>query len=185
MVGQVPAAVRFVGPSGAFTALRSKVAADRWSQPLTIGDPVGEWLAAGGAAKFTRVDDDRVNDVRTISTNADLRYLTWRFATPLLGYRVVHDGENAVIVRARCRGKASELAVVARYGAARDADRLAARAAKHAGADYAIRVGAPSAASGWLPLPGGGPVLTWRNINDQGLPPLANWNLELGDVELF
>jgi hypothetical protein len=31
----------------------------------------------------------------------------------------------------------------------------------------------------------GGPVLTWRTINNDGFPLLANWSLSLGDIELF
>jgi hypothetical protein len=27
----------------------------------------------------------------------------------------------------------------------------------------------------FAPLPGGGPVLTWRAVNDPGMPPLSNW----------
>ena len=43
-------------------------------------------------------------DVREIRTNVDDEFLAWRFGTPLLGYRVVDDGDSAVIVRARMRG---------------------------------------------------------------------------------
>ena len=36
-----------------------------------------------------------------------------------------------------------------------------------------------------VPLPGGGPRLTWRAVCDHGPPPLPNWDLCLGDLELF
>ncbi len=180
-VGRLPAAVRFVGPGGALAAVRSRVPADRWSQPLDIGEAVGDWLARRGP-------DGRWPepvDVRELRTNADEEYLDWRFGTDLLGYRVVDDGDAAVIVRSRRRGSALELAVVAAFGPGSASDRLAGRAAKEAGADYAIRLGQPQMSSGFNLLPGGGPVLTWRAVNDAGPPPLSNWAVELGDIELF
>lgn len=181
VVGKLPAAVHFTGPGGALTSLRSRVPADRWSQPLDVGEPVPEWLARGGPADRRPVP----TDVREIRTRADDEFLAWRFGTPLLGYRVVDDGDAAIIVRARRRGAATELALVATFGDARAADRLAARTARTAGADYVIRIGPRQKGSSWLPLPGGGPVLTWRALNDAGTPPLANWAVSLGDVELF
>jgi hypothetical protein len=124
-------------------------------------------------------------DVREIRTHADDEYLAWRFGTPLLGYRVVDDGDSAVVVRARRRGRALELAVVAGFGDPFDVDRLAGDVAGEARASYAIRIGSPRLSAGFVPLPQGGPVLTWRAVNDTGLPPLSNWALTLGDVELF
>jgi GNAT superfamily N-acetyltransferase len=184
-VGKLPTAVRFIGPSGALTALRSKVPADRWSQPLTVGEPVDAWLDAGGATPWLERWRSEPVDVRTVRTNLSEEFLRWRFATPLLGYRVVDSDEAAIIVRSRRRGDATELAVVGAFGDPTSADRLATRTARRAGADYAIRLGAHRSSSGFVPLPGGGPVLTWRAVNDAGMPPLSNWGLSLGDVELF
>ena len=47
-VGHVPAAVRFTGPMGALAAVRSRVPAERWSQPLGVGETIEEWLRRGG-----------------------------------------------------------------------------------------------------------------------------------------
>jgi glycosyltransferase involved in cell wall biosynthesis/GNAT superfamily N-acetyltransferase len=180
-VGRMPAAVRFSGPNGAVAALRSRVPADRWSQSIDVGDDVNEWLDRGGPG------DRRPEpvDVRELRTNSSAGYLRWRFGTDLLGYRVVDDGEAAVIVRARRRGASTELALVASFGPSASADRLAARAAREVGAAYAIRLGQPQMSSGFVPLPSGGPMLTWRGLVDVGAPPLSNWALELGDIELF
>lgn len=183
-VGRLPAAVHFVGPRGAAAALRSRVPADRWSQPLSIGVVVEDWLAATGPGDRWPVPVD----VREVRTNLDEKFLAWRFGGPLLGYRVVDDGDAAIICRARRRGSALELAVVAGFGPARSTDRLAARSARDAGATYAIRLGQAqmsSPSSYFAPLPGGGPVLTWREVNGAGQPPLSNWAMTLGDVELF
>lgn len=180
-VGRVPAAVRLTGPSGALAALRSRVPADRWSTELDMGVPVLDWLSNGGPAGRIVA----AKDVREIRTNVDDEFLAWRFGTPLLGYRVVDDGESAVIVRARKRGTATELAVVAEFGDPAATQRIAARAAREAGCSYAIRIGSPNPVAGYVGLPGGGPMLTWRAVNDHGFPPLANWALSLGDIELF
>jgi glycosyltransferase involved in cell wall biosynthesis/GNAT superfamily N-acetyltransferase len=180
-VGRLPAAVRFIGPAGAAVALRSKVPAERWSQPLAIGEDVAVWLDRDGLAG--RIRDP--GDVRELRTRVDEAFLRWRYTTPLLLYRVVDDGDDAVIVRARRRGRALELAVVAQFGDPLRCDRLAGRAAKRAGANYAIRIGQPQMSAGFARLPGGGPILTWRDVNDAGMPPLSNWALTLGDVELF
>jgi GNAT superfamily N-acetyltransferase len=180
-VGRLPAVVRFTGPTGAVRALRSRVPADRWSTELEVGEPVLDWLETGGPR-------DRLatpTDVREIRTNIDDEFLAWRFGTPLLMYRTVDDGDSAVIVRARMRGASKELAVVAEFGDPTATQRLAARVAKEAGSSYAIGIGRPNPAAGYVGLPGGGPMLTWRAVNDEGFPPLPNWALSLGDVELF
>lgn len=180
-VGKLPAAVRFTGPRGAAQALRSRVPADRWSTEIDVGVPVIDWLDEGGVG-------DRwptATDVRQIRTNMDDDYLRWRFGTDLLAYRVIDDGDAAVIVRARARGQARELAVVARFGNQQAAQRLAIDAARTADCAYTIRIGDPSTRLREVSIPGGGPVLTWRALNDDGFPPLSNWAVTLGDIELF
>ena len=180
-VGHVPAAVRFTGPMGALAAVRSRVPAERWSQPMGVGETIDDWLHRGGAAGREAAPVD----VREVRTRLDEAFLRWRFGTPLLHYQVVDDGEAAIIVRTRRRGSATELAVVAGFGAAKSVDRLAASTAREASCSYAIRLGRPRVSKLFVPLPGGGPVLTWRAVNDTGMPPLSNWALTLGDVELF
>jgi|GEM_PF-255120 len=180
-VGYVPAAVRFTSAAGAVRSARSRVPADRWSQPLAVGERFDEWL--------DRQDDHRwsttARDVRELRTNRSRAFLAWRYGGDLLGYRAVEDGTTAVVCRARRRGRALELAVVDAFGDPRASDRLAAAAARTAGADYVVRLGPPSARGAYVPLPGGGPALTWRDVCDPGPPPLSNWHLTLGDIELF
>ena len=180
-VGKLSAAARFIGPSGVVRAVRSRVPADRWSGALTIGCSVDDWLANGGMAGRRTAADD----VRSLRTRVDDEFLRWRFGTPLLGYRVVDRKGTAIILRSRRRGSATELVVATGFGTATAIDRLAAKAAKQAGADYALRLGASDLSTGYAPLPGGGPRLTWRAVNDLGMPPLSNWALSLGDEELI
>ena len=104
--------VRLERCSVAFT-----VPADRWSQPLTIGD-VGRRRGLAAARAVTVAG--RVRPTwRELRTNLDEEFLAWRFGTPLLGYRVVDDGDAAIICRSRRRGSALELAVVAVVRSAR------------------------------------------------------------------
>lgn len=64
--------------------------------------------------------------------------------------------------------------------------RLLSRLARISGADQVLQItDRPHTRAGFLPLPGGGPVLTWRAITDDEMPPLAAWDLTMGDVELF
>jgi glycosyltransferase involved in cell wall biosynthesis/predicted N-acetyltransferase YhbS len=180
-IGCLPTAVHFVGARGAIRSARARVPADRWSKEISLGEPFGSWLAGTGPAGRTA----KPTDVRQLHTRLGNDYLAWRFGTPLLGYRVVDDGDSAIVVRARRRGSATELAVVAMFGDLGAADRLATAAAKAVGADYAIRLGHAHPAAGFIPLPRAGPMLTWRALADAGEPPLPNWALTLGDIELF
>lgn len=181
VVGQLPTTIAPTGPAGAIRAVRSRVPAERWSLPLEVGDPVPEWLERGGPGERRRPPAD----VRRLHTRDDDAFLAWRYGTPLLGYRVVDDGDAAIIVRARRRGRASELALVAGFGDDRLVGRLAARTARRAGVDYVARLGGAHLSAGEVPLPGGGPVLTWRAVAPAAMPALANWSLSLGDIELF
>jgi hypothetical protein len=53
------------------------------------------------------------------------------------------------------------------------------------GATHALRFGPANLRRGFVPLPRAGPILTWRAVCDEGPPPLPNWELQLGDLELF
>jgi hypothetical protein len=180
-VGRVPAAFRPTKPAAAVRLARSRVPAERWSLTLSVGTPVGEWLGQRTRADLVRAP----RHVRELHTNSSETYLRWRYGLPSLHYRVVDDGDAAVLVRLRRRGLAKELSVVQTFGDPTRADHLAFHVAREAGADYVLRVGDARPASGYPALPSGGPRLTWRALADAGMPPLPNWALTLGDVELF
>jgi glycosyltransferase involved in cell wall biosynthesis/GNAT superfamily N-acetyltransferase len=180
-VGRIPAAVRPRSPASALRMARARVASEHWSHPLAIGRPFDKWA------------DDNVGlapasdlPIRTLATNVSDEFYRWRFGGDLLGYRVVENDAGAAVVRARQRGRALELVHLASFGLApSDADVLTGASVAHAGADHVIRLGAPNPRHGFVPLPGSGPVLTWRALNEQGQPPLPNWSLTMGDIELF
>ena len=182
-VGRLPTALRPAGLGHLVQALRSRVPAERWSEPLSVGGDVGAWLDAGSSARFTASAVSSTD--RTLRTDVDDHVRRWRYGVPELRYRVVDGGDAAVIVRLRRRGAGTELVVAERLGEPDATDALAARTARKAGASHAIRLGSANPRRGFLPLPGGGPILTWRALADAGPPPLANWDLELRDIELF
>jgi hypothetical protein len=62
---------------------------------------------------------------------------------------------------------------------------LCRRVLQVADADYAIRIGRPRLAGGFVPLFGQGPMLTWRALSHASMPTIRHWDLSLGDVELF
>jgi glycosyltransferase involved in cell wall biosynthesis/GNAT superfamily N-acetyltransferase len=179
-VGRLPVAVRLRHPTVALRALSARTPADRWSQPLHVGTDAAAWLE-----ERAHPGVPAPAHIRVVQTHLTPEFLRWRYGTPLLGYRVVEHGAAAVVVRARRRGEATELAVVAGWGDGDAMDRAAVRALADSGADYAIRLGSSGGRGRFVPAPGAGPRLTWRAVADPGMPPLPNWSLTLGDIELF
>jgi hypothetical protein len=92
------------------------------------------------------------------------------------------------VFRIRRRGEAREAAlalVLTSEGGA--AARRIVRAVLHATrrhADYAVAIGDRPLPS-FLPLPSAGPTLTWRAVCAQDPPRRDQWQLTLGDIELF
>jgi glycosyltransferase involved in cell wall biosynthesis/GNAT superfamily N-acetyltransferase len=179
-VGRIPAAVRLAHPGSLTKLAKARVPSSHWSEPIAVGQPFLEWAEGRNLAANAEMP------ICTLVTNRSSDFYTWRFGLESLRYRVLENDCGAVVFRARTRGPALELVQVASFGLNRaEADRAAARAAKLVGADYVIRLGEPDLRAGFVPLPGGGPVLTWRALNESGMPPLSNWTLTMAEIELF
>lgn len=180
-VGHVPAAFRIRNPAAAARTLRARVPADLWSSPSSVGVPAGEWLA-------DRTDAPALPNigVRELTTNTSIHFLRWRYASAVLGYRAVETGtDQALILRERRRGDAREMVIAEVLGSNTGiGDRAAASALSASRCDHALRAGRPSLYRGFLPLPAV-PLLTFRALNLKSAPPLNNWALTLGDIELF
>jgi GNAT superfamily N-acetyltransferase len=185
VVGRLPVAVRPRGPGAlgrmAKTA-RTRAAADLWSARDQGGAPAGEVLARPEVAGLL----GSLPPPAELATARSPDYLRWRYGLADLGYRAFSPGtdwaEGVLVGRVRTRGEATELAVCDTLTPTRSAARAALHSAlRQTGADYAIGLGS-SRSSGMLPLPGQGPVLTWRALSATSRPPEA---LSLGDVELF
>ncbi len=124
-------------------------------------------------------------DTGTIATNVSAAFYEWRYGADFLGYRAVAAEGGHLICRVRERGDAKELVMLDSPGLDTvSADRTAARLLRANGLDHALRIGAIDARNGFMPAPGG-PVVTWRSVCSEAMPPLANWQVGMGDVELF
>ena len=185
-VGRLPAAVRVSSVASAPRTARARVPAELWSRPLTVGIAADDWFGDPQGPALPDVHLPSPAATRYLRTERTSSFLRWRYCQGPLEYRVLPHELGCVVVRARKRGAATELVVASALGLdASTADGVVKRALAEASADHAIRLGASSLRHGWVPLPGGGPLLTWRAVSDDAMPPLANWNLELGDIELF
>lgn len=191
-VGRPPARFRPRSPASVARLLDARVPADKWSQPTDAGDAAADVLA----------DDDTVAALLhslpavpegALRTNRSAAHLRWRYGFGPLAYRAIAVGpavtDGLVLFRLRRRGRAVEAAitdVLAPAGAAAGVRRAVRAVLRSTRADYAIALGPDrTLADGLLPLPRQGPRLTWRAVVDEHEPPLAQWRVALGDIELF
>jgi glycosyltransferase involved in cell wall biosynthesis/GNAT superfamily N-acetyltransferase len=178
-VGKLPVALRVAGPRSAVRMVRSRVASSHWPLEADFGVPVTQVVSDLGNA------DASAGDRSTIATNTSTRFYDWRYGADFLGYRAVTGDGGHLVCRVRQRGDAKELVMLDSPGlAVASADRLAGRLLRANRLDHALRIGAADARYGFVPAPGG-PVVTWRSVCAEAMPPLANWHVGMGDVELF
>jgi GNAT superfamily N-acetyltransferase len=188
-VGRLPASVRPSGLRALGAMARSRVPADRGSEPILAGAAAPDVLAGYSIDRLL----SWAAPPRGMQTHRTPAYLRWRYGFAPLAYRAIPlDGDAAnglAVFRVRTRGAAKEAAlceVIVPSGDVAAARALERAVATECGADYVIRLGRSSVQSGFVRLPGQGPVLTWRDVSGTELePPLGAWQLQLGDVELF
>jgi GNAT superfamily N-acetyltransferase len=182
-VGKLPVAVRFRSPVSAARALRARVPADKWSLPCEAGSPAAVALTDDDELRqlIERLPQDRIR------TDLDPAVLRWRYGFGPLHYRAIRVDRGLTLFRLRRRGPAVE-AVVGHVLAPdrRTAGRLIRAVARTTRADQVLQITRqPHLGAGFLPLPGVGPILTWRALSEERTPPLDDWALTMGDVELF
>jgi len=190
VVGRIPVTVRPRSPAGLVRIVRSRVAASRWSEPTTVGEPAAEVLAHHDEVRGLLASQPPASDLRTARTP---EFLAWRYGTDLVAYRaLVAPGgpeHGLILFRVRRRGAAREAVladVLAPGGDARAEHALVRRLLHAVDADYVIRVGRDAVSKGgFVRLPGQGPIFTWRDVCETTMPPLARWDVSLGDIELF
>lgn len=188
-VGRLPVRVRIGSLTAPWRIIRSRVPADKWSIPSAAGMPALEALADAGAIE--QLLQSQPTSER-ITTDRSVAYLRWRYGFGPLHYRAVvapaGPGDGVAVFRVRRRGPSTEAAmdeVLAPGVDPRSSASLAKATAEVAMTDYAIGLGSGRWSARWLPLPGGGPVLTARPVTGNSIPALEGWALSLGDVELL
>ena len=160
------------GPTGLLRMRSARAAAEKWSEQVTVGQPAAD-LA------------DRASSIpgsRTVVTEPVPGFTAWRYGFEPLHYRAVDVKGGQCVFRVRRRGGAKEVAIVEWRSTRRDPGAVF-RLTRELG-DYAVLV-APPARSGLIPLPGRGPIVTWRPLATPGVPALADLGLQLTDLELF
>jgi GNAT superfamily N-acetyltransferase len=189
-VGTVPVRMRPASPRSAVRMLASRTPAERWSLPTD----------AGLDARTVLDDTDAIETLLTsvkrpaaggLGTARSADFLRWRYCGfPPLGYRCLlrseHPSDGLVVFRLRRRGKAIEAVIndVLLREPAANLRPLIRQLLRSSGADYVLRIG-QSARDGLLRLPRQGPALTFRQVRLLEPPPLQEWHLEMGDIELF
>jgi GNAT superfamily N-acetyltransferase len=188
-VGRLPISVRPRSPGSLARMARARVAAARWSEPCVAGEPAGSVLAQADGLRALLDSRPRSPRVSTLRSPA---YLAWRYGTDLFGYRALLGGrtleDGVVIFRVRRRGAARELVLaelLAPHGEARAVRALVRRLVRKVDADYAIRIGGPVVGHGFVRFPRQGPILTWRAVGQTQMPTLTEWDVSLGDIEVF
>ena len=192
VVGRVPIAVRPTSPVALYRIVRARTSAGKWSRPSTAGVAAPEALADDGALAALL---ERLPRPEGLATDRTIDHLRWRYRFAPLAYRaVVAPGGPAAglaVFRVRDRGAATEAVLCEVLVPDDDPStpaRLVREVARSSGADYVIgttgtRVGRRALP---IPMPRQGPVLTWRAVDPaEQMPPLAEWSLTMGDVELF
>jgi GNAT superfamily N-acetyltransferase len=188
-VGRLPTAVRPASLGALARMARSKVPAQRWSAATGAGTDAAELLADPRLAGLL----DALAPGRGLRTRRTAEHLRWRYGFAPLRYRALALGgdpaQGVAVWRVRQRGAAQEVAlceVLAPGGDERARLHLEREVHRAAGGDYVIRLGEPRAdRAGFVPLVGQGPVLARRALaRDEGAS-LGDWDLALGDVELF
>jgi GNAT superfamily N-acetyltransferase len=188
-VGKVPVTVRPRNPSAMLAMVRSRVPAEKW----------GTDTAAGLDPAAALADEDAVeraiarNPASSVwSTPMSVPYLRWRTGFGPLRCRVEPFGDRIddgfLVFRLRRRGVLTQLSLLHVVGPGDPAPirRTIGRLLASTGADVALASGRRLGATHLLaPLPGAGPLLTWRPLSDPTVVTMDDLDLPLGAIELF
>jgi hypothetical protein len=187
-LGRVPVAVR-ARPGGLARLAGARRPADKWSEPTTAGTAAAAALADHDAVARLLAARPLPTRLTTARTPA---YLAWRYGLADLHYRALLAGDRVedglLLFRVRRRGTALEATVcetVGLDGRTGEVAGLVAHLLRATGADYAIGTRHTLPVPAAAPLPGQGPVLTWREVRPTRPAARTDFDLTLGDIELF
>jgi GNAT superfamily N-acetyltransferase len=183
VVGRPPLLVRPRSVGALARLLAARAPAAKWSVPVA-GDAAADVLTEAFLARLL----GRLAAPRGFRTPRTPAFLAWRYRFPELAYRAVAGDDGAAIYRVRERGKAREVTITDMLvpgGDRRAEAALLRRVAAVAPGDFLLRIGSARRRRGLeAPLPRQGPILTARSLGEP-VPPLAGWDVTLGDLELF
>jgi hypothetical protein len=167
----------------------ARVPAELWSVSTTAGEDVASVLADEENLAELLASQPRASS--GVQTDRGAAYLKWRYAAGPVGYRAMLAGstlrDGVVFFRLRRRGPTIEVAIadaVVPSGDARVLGKLARQVLEVSAGDYVIALGS-ARPPGWIRVRHIGPLLTWRALADSSAPPIEQWRLSAGDVELF
>ncbi|HEX8770316.1 MAG TPA: GNAT family N-acetyltransferase [Acidimicrobiales bacterium] len=190
VVGRLPVDVRLRSLSSLRRVLTSRVPAEKWSDDLRAGAPAADVLADTPTVEALL---GTTSPPVGLSTRRSPAFLSWRYGFAPLGYSVLRAGASTVdgiaIFRLRRRGDCVEATIcdllVSKENPSVKAQ-LVRQLLRASGADYALKAGGKGIReAGMVRAPRQGPVLTWRALANDDQPPLSEWQLALGDIELF
>ena len=166
------------GPLAAMRMVRSREAAEKWSEATTVGRPAADALSGPELDSLLATLPGQAG----WGTPRTAEYLRWRYGFAPLHYRVVDVQGGLAVFRVRRRGPSREVALC--EWLAPGPDRRALRRLVSDAGDYLVASDL-GAAHGLVPLPRLGPVVTWRPLARPDVPALGDLAFRLGDLELF
>lgn len=165
--------------SGPGRTIRARVAARKWSEPCSAGDPIDS-IADELAEQSHELEP------HGLATSHTGEYFRWRYGFEPLHYRVIRTDAASAVVRVRHRGPAVEIVVAELLATSRvKAEAVLRKVRREVGGDHLlVAAGGMAPLPPMLPLPGIGPVLVVRSMASHA-PARSELRLSLGDVELF
>lgn len=189
VLGRVPVGVRPRSWRAMVSMVRSRTAAAKWGIETQVGHHPAEAFADTTALDALCA---AAGPSSGWHTPLSAEYLQWRTSFEPLGCRVQLLGstidDGIVVFRLRNRGAMTQLSVL---HAIRPPDGPTLGGAlgsllRATGADVAMLTGADAGrATGTIPLPRSGPILTWRTLANPIVPDFADLDVDLGSTELF
>ncbi len=190
-VGRIPLSVRISSIRAPWRMARSRVAAERWADGTGPADAASDVLADPDLDGL--ISPTRSRPAARLRTARSVEYLRWRYGFAPLGYRAIalddRVSDGVAIFRNRRRGTAVECALVEILVPGGDASasrRLVRAVSRACDVDYVACVGGAGLTSGFVRTVRLGPMLTQRAVRDAAPgASMREWDLSLGDVELF
>jgi len=188
LVAKLPVLATPRTPMSLLKMAGARVPAEKWSLPTDAGRPASEVLADRAAVAALL---GSVLARAGLSTARTPEFLAWRYSFEPLAYRALLAGDSVadglVLFRLRRRGSMIEAAigdVLLPPAGVRRRSSLLREVLGRSQADGAVGIGTPGS-DRLRAIPGIGPTLVWRAVCEDGMAPPEQWNLTLGDVEIF